>query len=38
MVMVFVWFKTIVLFMPEKWRDRFSELQFGRWAAKRKER
>jgi hypothetical protein len=32
---VYVWFETVVLFLPEKWRDRISALQFGRWTAKK---
>jgi hypothetical protein len=37
--LVLLTFETVVLFAPEKWRMRISELQFGpRWAAKRGER
>ena len=35
---VFVWFETIVMFLPERWREKIGALQFGaEWAAKRKE-
>jgi hypothetical protein len=37
-VLVLLWFETIVLLLPERWRWKISELQFGpSWAAKRKE-
>ena len=36
---VFVWFETIVMFLPERWREKIGALQFGpSWAAKRKGR
>ncbi len=36
LVVVLLTFETIVLFLPEEWRLRISELQFGPgWAAKR---
>jgi len=35
-VCVLLTFETIVLFLPEKWRDRISQLQFGpHWTAKK---
>jgi hypothetical protein len=35
-VEVLLTFETIVLVLPEQWRDRISALQFGpRWTAKR---
>jgi hypothetical protein len=38
-LVVLLTFETIVLVLPEKWRDRISALQFGpKWAAKRSER
>ena len=34
-----LWFETIVFVLPENWRDRIYDLQFGpRWAAKRRDR
>jgi hypothetical protein len=32
-----LWFEMIVLLLPERWRNRIFELQFG-WAAKGKDR
>ena len=35
---VLLLFETIVMLLPERWREKISELQFGpSWAAKRKE-
>jgi hypothetical protein len=35
-VVVLLTFETIVLFLPEEWRQRISQIQFGpRWTAKR---
>ena len=31
-LLVFVWFRAIVMFLPERWREKISELQFGPWA------
>jgi len=32
-------FQTIVFALPEKWRDRIYDLQYGpKWSAKRRER
>jgi hypothetical protein len=34
-----LWFETIVLILPERWRRKVSELQFGpSWTAKRRAR
>jgi len=34
-----LWFESIVFVLPEKWRDKFSELQFGPlWTAKGRAR
>jgi hypothetical protein len=33
---VYVWFETVVLFLPEELRDKISALKFGRnWTAKK---
>jgi hypothetical protein len=32
---VLMWFKTIVMFLPERWREKISELQFPTRAAKK---
>jgi hypothetical protein len=37
-LLLLLWFEMIVFALPEKWRDRIYDLQFGpSWAAKRKE-
>ena len=36
---VHLWFETIVLFLPEKWQSRISELRFGpRWTREHSRR
>ena len=32
---VYVWFETVVLFLPEELRDKISALQFGKRTAKK---
>jgi hypothetical protein len=37
-LVVLLWFESIVLVLPERWREKIGALQFGpRWAAKGEE-